>query len=173
MTDESEEKSAQGGKVIEGGVAAQAGSAEATLNQATRFCVQERVHHRYACDPASGRELQRHTLLEYVVTFGDPPEKWCKFQGLGFLTANTPPPPMGMGTIRREYRFNILSDSLEEAWSKFEGFNERGAAQAEEAFRREFAEWSNVQAQRLAVVQGPGAAQALLGPDGRPTGLGG
>lgn len=173
MIDEQPEKTETKGprKLIEGGVAAQAGVADAKVNQPMRFCVRETVHHRYDCHPETGREMGRLSMIEFEVTQGTPPEKWSKFQGLGMLTASTPSPPQGMGQVRREYRFNIYAESVEEAWEKFEEFNKRGAVQAEESFRSEFAAWSQQQQSRLAVV-GPGAAQGLLASDGRPLGGG-
>jgi hypothetical protein len=179
MTDETEEPQEAEAKgpqrVIEGGVAAAAGDAGVAINQPqaiepVRFCVREVVHHRYGCHPDTGQELERHSLIEYEVISGTPPDKWSTFKGLGMLRAQTPPPPMGMGNVQREYRFNIHAETIEEAWEKFEDFNKRGAAQAEESFRREFAQWSQNQQQRLAVVQDPRAVQHVLGPDGTPAG---
>jgi len=171
MTDDQETDEAPKGpsKQIEGSVSSQAGSADVAVNQPLRFCVRETVHHRYDCHPETGRELGRLSMIEFDITEGSPPEKWSKFQGLGMLTANTPPPPQGMGQVRREYRFNIYVETVAEAWEKFEEFNKRGAAQAEESFRREFAQWSQAQQSRLAVV-GPGAAQQLIDHAGRPLG---
>lgn len=169
MTDEPDEAPPKP-KLIDGSVDAVAGAAQVAINDApepVRFCVREIVHHRYACHPESGKELERHTLIEYEVLFGDPPPKWSRFQGLGLLTASTPPPPLGMGNQRREYRFNIYAEDVDEAWSKFEEFNKLGAAQADAAFRREFAAWSAQQQQRLAVV-GPGAAAGILDAHGQP-----
>lgn len=167
MTDEQETPGPH--KLVEGGVDAQAGAADVAVNQSVCFCVRETVHHRYECDPESGRELGRLSMIEYDITEGPTPEKWSKFQGLGNLTANTPPPPQGMGQVRREYRFNIYAETVEEAWAKFDEFNKRGAAQAEESFRREFTAWSQTQQGRLAVV-GPGTAKQLLASDGSPLG---
>jgi len=172
MTDdqETDEAPAKGPrKIIEGDVGAEAGAADIAMNKPVRFCVRETVHHRYDTHPDTGRELGRLSMIEFEVTQGTPPEKWSKFQGLGNLTANTPPPPQGMGQIRREYRFNIYCDELKDAWAKFEEYNERGAKQAEDSFRREFAQWSQTQQNRLAVVSGPQAA-ALLDSSGRPLG---
>jgi hypothetical protein len=155
--------------VIDGSVTADASSADVAVNEATVFCVTELVHHQYQCDPNSGRELGRLSMIEFGVTQGTPPEKWSKFQGIGMLTANTPPQPQGMGTVRREYRFNIYAETVAEAWEKFESFNERGAKQAEDSFRREFTEWQQAKASQLALVGG-GQPGGLIDPSGRPLG---
>ena len=166
MTDEKSNPAPS--KLIEGSVNANAGPSGVAVNEDTRFCVSELVHHRYDCDPTTGKERGRISMIEFLVTQGTPPTKWSRFQGIGMLTADTPAPPQGWGRQQREYRFNIYSESVEEAWSKFEEFNKRGAKQAEDSFRREFAEWQKLQASRLAVVGGGG--RGLLDAAGNPPG---
>lgn len=158
-------------KVIDGSAAAAASPSAVAVNDpvpATRFCVSELVHHRYDCDPDTGREKGRTSLIEFHVTQGIPPEKWSKFQGLGMLKANTPPKQQGgMGMVQREYRFNIYAETVEEAWDKFESFNERGAKQAEDSFRQEYAEWQKAMSRQIALPGHQGGA-GILGPGGQP-----
>lgn len=163
-----EEKSTQGGKVIEGAVGAEAGAAGVALNQGVKYTIQEVVHHRLAYDPSNGQEVGRETMIEFVVTSGEPPKGFHQFNGLGTLEANIPAPGHPPGTMqqhREQYRFPVEGTTLEEAWSLYADCSGRGAENAKADFRRRYAAMEEQLRKQLLV---PGGQGKILGPGGQP-----
>lgn len=163
-----EEKSASGGKVISGAVGAQAGAAGIAVGQGNTYTMVEHIHHRVAYNPANGEELGRELLTEQEVTSGETPGDFHRFTGIGTLRAEIPVaqghPPQ---THTEKYRYPVEGETLEEAWSLYQGCAQRGAEVAKADFRRRYAEFEK-EARGQLVVPGGGSQGGLVGLNGQP-----